>query len=403
MRLRYITGGVTAARGFKAAGVHAGIKASKPDLALIVSEPPAVAAGTFTTNKVKAAPVRLCQERLKRSGMAGAIVVNSGSANACTGPRGLQDARRTAEIAAAELGVPAEAVLVCSTGTIGKPLPMDKIEKGIKLAAAKLSRAGGATAARAIMTTDTRPKEVAVEVLIDGRRVRVGGMAKGAGMISPNMATMLAFLTTDAAVERRALQTCLQRAVAGSFNRITVDGDMSTNDTVILLANGLAGNRLLTPGHAEWRTFQAAVEAVTLGLAFKIVKDGEGATKFVTVTVKGAKSEADARKVARAVGNSLLVKTSWYGGDPNWGRIIAAVGYSGAAVREEKIDIRFAGKLAVRGGQKAPKFALKTLEKILAKRSFSIEIDLGLGSWKHTVYTCDCSEEYVKINAAYMT
>jgi glutamate N-acetyltransferase/amino-acid N-acetyltransferase len=356
----------------------------------------------FTTNRVQAAPVKVCRERL-RGRRAMAVVINSGSANACTGRQGMADAKRMARLAAVALGVPEAAVFPCSTGTIGKPLPMDRIARGVPQAAAALSEEGGEAAARAIMTTDTAPKQAAVEVRIDGRPVRIGGMAKGAGMIEPNMATLLAFLTTDATVEPRALRTCLRGAVGESFNRISVDGDTSTNDTVLFLANGLAGNRALSPAHREWKPFCAAVREVSRLLAMKIVDDGEGATKFVVVTVKGARTGPDARRAARAVARSLLVKTSWYGGDPNWGRVIAAVGYSGAAVEAERIEIRFNGKLAVQGGRKAPRFALKELERILKQRAFSITIDLHLGRGTDTVYTCDCSEEYVRINSAYLT
>ena len=397
-----IDGAVTAARGFKAAAVSAGIRYSRDDMALIVSERPAAVAGTFTTNRVCAAPVKVCQEHLKRR-QARAIVINAGCANACTGKPGMKNARTMAQWTAEALAVPATTVFPCSTGTIGLQLPMDKIEAGIKLAAGALAYGTGPRAAKAIMTTDTVDKQVALEFQIDGVPVRIGGMAKGAGMIQPNMATMLCFITTDAAVEPKALQACLSAAVAESFNRITVDGDMSTNDTVLLMANGAAGNKTLNPRHRQWKTFVAAVNTVTRELALKIVKDGEGATKFVTITVKGAATVADARKAARAVANSLLVKTSWFGGDPNWGRVIDAVGYSGARVKEERVNIAYDGISAVRGGMKAPNFALKDLERVLKQKSFVIDIDLHLGKGKDTVYTCDCSFDYVKINSEYMT
>jgi len=308
-----------------------------------------------------------------------------------------------AELTAKALGISPATVFVCSTGCIGLPMPMEKIAGGIDLAAAALSPAGGPLAARAIMTTDLVEKQAAIEFTIDGRTVRLGGMAKGSGMIEPNMATMLAFLTTDAAVERVALQRCLSEAVAGSFNRITVDGDQSCNDTVLLLANGGAGNKPLGPRHAGWKTFCAAVGHLTGDLARRIVMDGEGATKFVTVIVRGGRSDADARKATRAVANSLLVKTSWFGGDPNWGRIIDAVGYSGAAIVEEKTDIRFDRLFAVRNGRRAPGVELKDLEKVYARKSFTIEIDLHLGRGCDMVHTCDCSHEYVRINSEYMT
>lgn len=399
---RTVVWGVTAAKGFRAAGVHAGIKAAKPDLALLVSDVPAAVAGMFTTNRVKAAPVILCQERLKGR-VATAIVVNSGSANACTGMQGKRDALRMADCAAKVLRAKPRTVFCCSTGTIGKPLPMAKIEAGIPQAAQVLSPEGGPSAALAIMTTDTVDKQFALETIIDGVPVRVGGMAKGSGMIEPRLATMLAFLTTDAAVQPAALQACLKSAVNASFNRITVDGDTSTNDTVLLMANGMAGTRTLSPRHPQWSRFVAAVKGVCLALAKKIVLDGEGATKFVSVTVSGARNDAEAETAARAVANSLLVKTSWFGMDPNWGRIIAAVGYSGASVNPDRVDIYFDGKAAVKGGRMAPRFSLADLEAILKQKAFEIEVRLHIGKGADTVYTCDCSYDYVKINASYLT
>jgi glutamate N-acetyltransferase/amino-acid N-acetyltransferase len=253
------------------------------------------------------------------------------------------------------------------------------------------------------MTTDTRDKQAAVEFTVGGRKVRMGGMAKGAGMIAPNMATMLGFITTDAAVRRVDMQACLRKAADLSFNRITVDGDQSTNDTLLLLANGAAGNPVLHRGSRWWPLFEEAVITVTRDLAMKIARDGEGATKFVTVTVTGARTDRDAQKAARAIAQSLLVKTSWFGCDPNWGRVIAAVGYSGAAVDQEKVDIRYDGFRAVRGGLKARDFSLKDLERVLRKPEFTVDVDLHLGRGKDTVYTCDCSDGYVKINAEYMT
>jgi len=399
-----VDGGVTAARGFRAAAVCAGIKGktTRPDVALLASDRDAAVAGTFTTNRVQAAPVKLCRERLA-GGAARAVVVNSGSANACTGPQGMRDAERTAAVAAEALGVDVRTVFVCSTGTIGIPLPMDRMEAGVREAARALSPDGGPAAARAIMTTDTVDKQAAVELRIDGADVRVGGMAKGAGMIEPNMATMLGFLTTDAAVEPAALQDCLSAAVRESFNRITVDGDQSTNDTVLLLANGAAGNRRLGALHPQWAEFAGAVAAVARDLAMKIVADGEGATCFVTVAVTGAASNADARAAARAVANSLLVKTSWFGGDPNWGRVMDAVGYSGAEVREERVDIAYDEVSAVRGGMKDPGTPLRALEEALRRKRFTLTVNLNIGVGTDTVYTCDCSEAYVKINSEYMT
>jgi glutamate N-acetyltransferase/amino-acid N-acetyltransferase len=401
-RHKVVQGGVTAPAGYTAAGVHAGLKKAGMDLAMVFSEQEARVAGMFTSNKIQGAHVRLCRDRVA-AGRARAVVINSKNANACNGKQGLTDAVRMGAIAAEQLGVPEETVYPCSTGTIGIRMPMDKIEHGIRAAAKVLSREGGDSAAKAIMTTDTVDKQSALEIAIEGRPVRIGGMAKGSGMIEPNMATMLAFLTTDAAVSLPALQECLAAAVSESFNRISVDGDQSCNDTVLFLANGCAGTSELTQKHPEWDVFSAAVHAVAKDLACRIARDGEGATKFVTVTVEGAASVADARLAARAVANSLLVKTSWYGQDPNWGRVIDAVGYSGADVREDLVDIAYDGVTIVRGGCRVPEVEITVLEKILAKKEFGLSIHLNLGDETDTVYTCDCSEEYVRINSDYMT
>ncbi|MFH1478052.1 MAG: bifunctional glutamate N-acetyltransferase/amino-acid acetyltransferase ArgJ [Verrucomicrobiota bacterium] len=395
------SGGITTPRGFRAAGVAAGIKNDKRDMALLVSDTPAAIAGVFTTNRVAAAPVLLCREKLAAR-QARAIIVNSGNANACTGSEGIRDARRMTQLTADLLQLEESAVFVCSTGTIGQPLPMDKIEAGIRLAVKTLAPAGGADAATAIMTTDTKPKQVAAKMEIDGKPVTLGGIAKGAGMIHPNMATLLVFLTTDAAVEAVALQDCLATAAAKSFNRISVDGDRSTNDTALFLANGAAQNAPLDRRHPRWKTFCAAVNALTGELARQIVKDGEGATKLVTVTVRGAPGKRAAEKVARSVANSLLVKTSWFGADPNWGRVICAAGYAGVALNPDRIDIAYNGQCAVRGGQSAG-LAPEILHAIIAKPEFGIEIDLHLGRSTYSMTTCDCSDAYVHINASYMT
>jgi glutamate N-acetyltransferase/amino-acid N-acetyltransferase len=402
-RIQEIAGGVTAPAGFRASAAAAGIKyPNRNDVALLVSDVPATAAGLFTTNAVKAAPVLLCKARLKK-GRAQAIIVNSGNANACTGARGLRDAETTARAAARALGLSPDSILVGSTGTIGVPLPVDRLVKAIPTAVACLSRTGGDAAAHAIMTTDTVDKQTAVRFLVDGKTVTLGGMCKGAGMIEPNMATMLCFLTTDAAIALPALRAALRDAVERSFNRISIDGDMSTNDTVILLANGAAGNRPLTPAHPAWPLFREALNQVTLELARRVVCDGEGATKCVTVTVEGARTPAEAKLAARAICNSLLVKTSWFGGDPNWGRVICAAGYSGARLDPDKVDIAYNGKHAVKNGCRAPGFSLSTLEKILGGKTFTLTISLHQGRASHTMLTCDCSEEYVKINGSYTT
>lgn len=397
-----IDGGVTSPKGYRAAGVHAGIKDGGPDLALIVSSDPAAVAGTFTLNKVQGPTVALCRERLA-GGKATAVVANSGNANACTGPGGRKDADRMGAVAAQCLAVDEQSVFVCSTGVIGVPLPIDDVEAGIRVAAGELSAEGGNAAARAIMTTDTVTKEAAVEIELGGVTVTVGGMAKGAGMIEPNMATMLAFLTTDAKAAPGPLQACLSAAVDASFNRISVDGDQSCNDTVLLLANGAAGAAELDEHHKGWGAFTGAVRAVARDLALKIVEDGEGATKFVTVNVTGAASDDDARKVARQVANSLLVKTSWYGEDPNWGRVIDAAGHAGAELKQELVSISYDDVPAVKHGMAAPDVPLSELERILKQDRFSVNIELRLGKGSYTVYTCDCSEEYVRINSEYTT
>jgi glutamate N-acetyltransferase/amino-acid N-acetyltransferase len=346
--------------------------------------------------------VKLCRQRLAGR-KARAVIINAGNANACNGPQGLRDARRMGALAAQALGVDETKVFVCSTGVIGRPLPMDKIAVGARLAAAALSETGGGQAARAIMTTDTVDKQVALEFRIDGKPVRLGGMCKGAGMIEPCMATMLCFLTTDAAVEAGALQAALAEAVDRSFNRVTVDGDQSCNDTVLLMANGAAGNRALNRKHRQWPGFVAALKAAALELALKVARDGEGATKFVTVNVKGAASAKDAHAAARAIANSLLVKTSWFGEDPNWGRVIDAAGYSGAAVKEERVEIRFDDLLVVKNGRMVSGESPEDLRKVLKQKEFSVTVDLHLGKWSDAVYTCDCSLDYVKINSEYTT
>jgi len=390
--------------GFRAAGIIARLKKTrKPDMALFFSDSPAVLAGTFTTNQVKAATVRLDAERVAKIGMAHGIVVNSGQANACTGKAGMRDAKAMAAHAARTLGIAPELVLVCSTGRIGVPLRMDLILPGIDKLAAALSPAGGERAARGIMTTDLVPKRHTVMFTANGNPCRLTGIAKGSGMIQPNMATMLAFLLTDAAVDRRAMQKALKTAVDKSFNRISVDADQSTNDTVLLLANGCAKNQPLSPRHPDWPRFRDALIALMKDLALRIVRDGEGATRFVTVTVQGAPSAADADKAARAVCRSLLVKTSWFGGDPNWGRLMDAIGYSGAEFDEHAVEIRFDHLLAVRDGRFAEGASLEELAKIYAQPAFTITIDLHRGAAATTLYTCDCSEAYVRINAEYMT
>jgi glutamate N-acetyltransferase / amino-acid N-acetyltransferase len=386
-----IRGGVCAPQAFEAGATGCGIKTGKvlrDDLALIFSGVPAVAAATFTTNKVKAAPVRVSMEHLK-SGKARAVILNSGNANACTGEGGLETANRMAAAAGEKLGLEPGQVLVCSTGRIGVPLPVERIEKA--LPGLIMSRMGSPDCARAIMTSDTFAKEIAFEITTAAGPFRVGGIAKGAGMIDPNMATMLCVVTTDAAIPQAVFRKALRESVERSFNRITVDGDMSTNDTVIALANGASG---VQPAPAD---FQAALDSVTTALARMIVEDGEGVSKFVEVEVRGAKSARDARLAAEAIANSTLVKCAWAGGDPNWGRIMDAVGYSGAAMEEASTDIYYDDLKTVAGGLAASVPAAK-VKKIVGRKAFRVAVDLGLGDASYFVLTTDLTEEYVRLN-----
>jgi len=405
MSVKTIKGGVCAAKGFRAAGVAAEIKyKGRNDVALIVADEPCAAAAVFTTNKVAAAPV-LYDREIVKGGRIQAILANSGCANACTGETGLRDAKTSALVTAAELGVDPKHVLVASTGVIGRPLPMDRLLTGLKAAKQALGRtaAHGLAAEKAVMTTDTRPKEAAVVCMVGGKKVTVGGMSKGSGMIEPNMATMLGFITTDAAVSPAMLRRALGLAIAKSFNRLVVDGDESTNDSVFLLASGKAGNAEIVRGGADFEAFREALTAVCVSLARQMATDGEGATKFVTVTVKGAKSEKDAERAARAVAKSPLAKTSWFGRDPNWGRVLAAVGYSGAEVVDMKAEVFYDGEWAFRRGEVADAAQLDRLAKVLKKDAFEVTVDLHLGKGESSIYTCDLSLDYVHINADYTT
>ena len=430
-KFKLVEGAIVAPKGFQAAGVFCDIKrlgtgkgsnkGNKRDLALIVSSTPATVAGMFTTNQVCAAPVKVCVERVK-CGQAQAVVVNSGNANACTGKQGMADAREMVTFAERALLLPKGSALVGSTGRIGVTMPMDNIRAGIVEAAVQLGstidHANQAT--EAIMTSDTRPKQIAVEFKLGGKTVCIGGMCKGAGMIQPGMsatgarpmafpaglhATMLCFITTDAAIGAKPLQAALREAVAHSFNRITVDGDMSTNDTVLVLANGAAGNKKIEPkaGNAEFAIFSAALKHVCLELAKMIVRDGEGVHRVVTVRVDGAKSIVDADAAARSVANSPLVKTSWHGGDPNWGRIIDAIGYSAAKVVEEKIDIGYSAPgskkilWSLKRGQPT-KATFKELCAAVAPKEFDLHIRLNLGKADAVMYAADLTEEYVDFN-----
>ncbi len=396
-----IEGTVTSPGGFRAAGVHAGIKASKKDLALLTSDRLASSAGVFTTNAVKAAPVIVSQEKIQ-SGAAKAVVINSGNANACTGPRGIADAREMAALVAASLGISDDFVLVASTGVIGVPLPMAAIRGGIPRAAGALSPAGGGDAAEAILTTDASAKTAAAQVEIDGAVVTVGGMAKGAGMIHPNMATTLCVLTTDAAVPAHRLARALRAAVDRSFNSISVDGDTSTNDTVFCLANGAAGAPPLLDDGASFARFQAALTGVASALARMVVGDGEGASRVATLIVRGARTAADARRAAGAVMTSPLVKTALHGAEPNWGRVAAAVGRSGAEVDPDALDIWIGGHRIVGGGT-ALSTDLSVVAAAMREPEVEIIVDLHLGDGTFTGWFSDLNENYVRVNAGYLT
>lgn len=388
--------------GFKFAGIPAGIKRSgERDLALIFSESPAVTAALFTTNKIKAAPVKLSIERLATHKKCQSIIINSGNANACTGSPGLKNAREMIIKTAEELGIAPELVCVSSTGKIGTPLPMGKIKKALPVLVKKLSPLSLNHAASAILTTDTVTKLSSKKVKIGRKTGIIAGIAKGSGMIRPGMATMLSFIVTDISINRTALYSALREAVNRSFNRITVDNEMSTNDTVMMMANGNLKNIPVTMSAAVYNKFKGALNDVTYDLAGMIAEDGEGATKLIEIIVRGAKTESDAGKVASSVANSMLVKTAIYGQDPNWGRIMAAAGYSGAAVDERKIDIYINKiKLASKGtGTSKESVARKTL----ANKKILITIDLGIGKKTTGVLTCDLTEEYIKINAHYGT
>lgn len=400
-------GGVTAPRGFRAAGVHCGLKRHRKDVALIVSDLPAYAAAMFTSNKVQAAPVVVSREQLRRRQMVRAVVINSGNANAATGEQGIKDAWSMIHETAKRLNVRSEEVLVASTGIIGQFLPMEKILRGIEMAVKMLSRDHHTDAAQAIMTTDTFPKEAALRLTIDDQVVTIGGMAKGSGMIAPNLilpeekhATMLAFITTDAAIEQDALALVLKQAVNRSFNRISVDGDMSTNDMVIALANGSVGNAPLVVGSSQLDRFAEALEWLLIKLAKMIVRDGEGATKLIEINISGARTEADAVKAASAIARSNLVKTAIHGEDANWGRILAAIGYSGIDFEPSQVEIFF-DDVRILGKNFDLNFSEDAARQALSKCQVKLNVHLNGGSYTATFWTCDLSKEYVYINASY--
>ncbi len=405
--MKMINGGVTAALGFQAASTAAGIKyKDRKDMALLFSETSCYVAGTFTTNVVKAAPVKWDREIVRDSGTAQAVVINAGIANACTGAEGYGYCKETAAEAAAALGIKENAVLVASTGVIGMQLPMDKLTAGIRAMAPELdgSAGSGTAASQAIMTTDTKNKEVAVQVEIGGRTVTVGGMCKGSGMIHPNMCTMLAFVTTDAAISRELLQEALSQDVIDTYNMISVDGDTSTNDTVLLLANGMAGNAEIAEKNKDYEIFCKALNYVNETLAKKIAGDGEGCTALFEVKVVGAESRAQAATLAKAVITSNLTKAAVFGHDANWGRILCAMGYSGVQFDPEKVDLFFesaAGRIQIiRDGVALP-YSEEQATKILSEPEVTAVADMKLGDAAATAWGCDLTFDYIKINADY--
>lgn len=405
--MEIITGGVTAAKGFEAAGAAAGIKyVGRKDMALIYSRQACRAAGTFTANVVKAAPVQWDKQAVEEARPVHAVVVNSGIANACTGKEGYECCRRTAQAAAGALAVPAESVLVASTGVIGMQIPVDRIEAGVEmLAACKADTTeAGDMAAQAIMTTDTVSKQVAVTFTAGGKTVTVGGMCKGSGMIHPNMCTMLAFVTTDLAISGHLLQKAARESIADTFNMISVDGDTSTNDTFLLLANGMAGNEEIREENEDYAAFREALLYVNTCLAKMLAGDGEGATALFEVKVVGAAHRQDARILSKSVICSSLTKAAIFGHDANWGRILCALGYSGAQFDPEKVELFFesrAGRIQIYGGGTATDYSEEEATKILSEKEVTVVADMHMGDGEATAWGCDLSYDYVKINADY--
>ena len=394
--------GVTYPQGFQAAGVKAGIKKSgNLDVAVIYTEQEAAVAGTFTQNAVASAPVR-ASKKVIATGMAHAITANAGCANACTGEQGEKDAAAMQDITATALGCKADDVVVASTGVIGVNLPMDKMENGIKQAVKELSSDGSENAGKAIITTDTYSKACATEITLGGKEVRFGAIAKGSGMIQPNMATMLCFITTDAAIDSKLLQKALSEIVEVSFNMISIDGDMSTNDMVIVLANGAAGNAKITEENEDYKLFKATLQNICQELSKKIAADGEGATKFLTISVTGARNFAEAKTIGMSVAKSPLVKTAFFGEDPNWGRVICAVGYAGVPMDPQKTVVKFGGIPVYANGVGA-EYDEAELRKVMEAHDIVIGIDMGEGDAKADNWSCDFSYEYVKINGEYHT
>ena len=395
--VKIIKGGITAAKGFLASGIHCGIKYKDKDLALIYSQVPALAYGLFTQNRIVGAPLKVTQSHL-RNNRAQAIVINSGNANCCMGRQGIDDAHKVCTSVAKRLGIGLGDVLVASTGIIGQRLPLEKIKKKIDLLVDRLNSRTSLGAAQAILTTDTRAKQISVKMRIGNAEVKIGGIAKGAGMISPHLATMLAFITTDLAIDKGRFKKALKEAVDNSFNLITVEGDTSTNDMVLALANGKACNKDLKAG--DFKIFQKALNFVCLSLAKMIVKDAEGATKFVEIQVEQAKDVSQAKSLAFRVANSPLVKTAIFGENPNWGRIVASVGAADKAVRQDRLSIYLGPEKVMQKGV-ALKANQKKLNKVFKKNEIQIKIVLGLGKFTTRIFTCDLSDKYVKINAEY--
>jgi glutamate N-acetyltransferase/amino-acid N-acetyltransferase len=394
-------GSVTTPKGFRAGGVHCGLKkVERHDLGAIVCDVPAAAAGVYTTNLVMAAPLGVTRSAIAQEGKLQAMLVNSGNANACTGVQGEQDALAMQAMFAASLGVPAHYVGVTSTGVIGVPLPMEKVERGITALGGSLSREGGDDFSQAIMTTDLVRKSICVKVAVDGRDVYIAGAAKGSGMIHPNMATMLGFMTTDAAVADGSLQQLLGDVTDETFNMITVDGDTSTNDMVVVMASGLAGNEPLGEAHPAWAQYKTAFRYVAEVLAKAIARDGEGATKLIEVNVAGAGSDADARAIAKTIVGSSLVKSAVYGSDANWGRIIAAAGRAGVALNPNTVTIRLGDMTVLRDSQPVP-FDEPAAKTYLDGQDVAIFVELGMDNGKATAWGCDLTYDYVKINASY--
>jgi len=392
-------GSVTSVKGIKATGIHSGLKRKRKDLALIFSEEPCNVAGTFTLNKVKAAPLLVSQELVNKGGKVKAILINSGNANACTGDRGFDDALESQKYCAEKLGLEQDEVIISSTGVIGEYMPMHILKTGIETITKQLTDDGGIKAAKAIMTTDLIEKAFAVEVQLSTGKITIGGIAKGSGMIMPNMATMLSFITTDAEIETPVLKHLLLKSVQNSFNKISVDGDTSTNDMVVLMANGMS-NISIEENSADAKLFYDALQSITIEMAKMIVVDGEGATKLITVALTGCNNDDDANTIAKTISNSPLVKTAIYGSDANWGRILSAAGRSGVDLDPSKVEIKF-NEMVILGENYQHDFDEEEATMLLSKDEITVSVNLNAGTGKSTWWTCDFTEKYIEINATY--